>query len=90
MMSIWNNKAKLLLKAELVRRGISHSDLSILLNNIGISETKSSIDCKISRGTFSASFLLQCFFAIGCSKIELEEYLKLQQIHSTVNNDEAL
>ena len=73
-MSEWNNKVKRLLKSELVRKGISNSDLVNLLEQIGIEETKSSIDSKISRGTFSASFFLQCLTAIGCEKIEIEEY----------------
>lgn len=73
-MSDWNDKVKRLLKSELVRRGISNSDLAIMLEQIGIEETKSSIDSKISRGTFSASFFLQCLTVIGCEKIEIEEY----------------
>ena len=73
-MTNWNNKVKRLLKSELVRRGISNSDLAIILKQIGIEETKSSIDSKISRGTFSASFFLQCLTVIGCEKIEIETY----------------
>jgi len=73
-MSDWNDKVKRLLKSELVRRGISNSDLADMLEQIGIEETKSSIDSKISRGTFSASFFLQCLTVIGCEKIEIEEY----------------
>lgn len=73
-MSDWNDKVKRLLKSELVRRGISNSDLANMLQLIGIEETKSSIDSKISRGTFSASFFLQCLTVIGCEKIEIEEY----------------
>lgn len=70
----WNDKVKRLLKSELVRRGISNSNLACMLEEIGIEETKSSIDSKISRGTFSASFFLQCLTVIGCEKIEIEEY----------------
>ena len=73
-MTDWNDKVKRLLKSELVRRGISNSDLANMLEQIGIEETKSSIDSKISRGTFSASFFLQCLTVIGCEKIEIEEY----------------
>lgn len=62
----WNEKAKRLLKSELIRRGIASEKLVILLENIGVKETKSSIDSKISRGTFSAAFLIQCLNAIGC------------------------
>ncbi|MEK7433981.1 MAG: DUF6471 domain-containing protein [Cyanobacteriota bacterium] len=73
-MDVWNSKAKRLLKSELVKRGISNIDLAFLLRNIGIDETKSSLDSKISRGTFSASFFLQCMTAIGCTKIDIEEF----------------
>lgn len=73
-MSDWNDKVKRLLKSELVRRGISNSDLANMLQLIGIEETKSSIDSKISRGTFSAAFFLQCLTVIGCEKIEIVEY----------------
>ncbi|WP_445736373.1 DUF6471 domain-containing protein [Mariniflexile sp.] len=71
-MTDWNNKVKRLLKSELVRRGISNSDLATMLEQIGIDETKSSIDSKISRGTFSASFFFQCLTVIGCEKIEID------------------
>ena len=73
-MTNWNNKVKRLLKSELVRRGISNAELAIMLEGIGVKETKSSIDSKISRGTFSASFFLQCLTVIGCEKIEIEAY----------------
>lgn len=69
-----NNKVKRLLKSEMVKRGISTTDLMLLLNQQGLNETKSSIDSKISRGTFSATFFLQCLSVIGCQKIELEDY----------------
>lgn len=69
-----NDKVKRLLKSEMVKRGVSTTDLTILLNQIGLEETKSSIDSKISRGTFSATFFLQCLSVMGCKKIELEDY----------------
>jgi len=61
----WNEKAKRLLKSELIRRGINTEDLVVLLENIGVEETKASIDSKISRGSFSAAFLIQCLNAMG-------------------------
>jgi hypothetical protein len=73
-MSNWDDKAKRLLKSELVKRGVSNTDLFLLLNEIGIEETKAGIDSKISRGSFSATFLLQCLTVIGCQKIEIEDY----------------
>ncbi len=69
-----NEKVKRLLKSELVKRGISTSDLVFLLNEQGLNETQSGITSKISRGTFSASFFLQCLSVIGCTKFELEDF----------------
>lgn len=89
-MSDWNDKVKRLLKSELVRRGISNSDLANMLEQIGIVETKSSIDSKISRGTFSASFFLQCLTVIGCEKIEIEEYENQLSIASETQSDYIL
>lgn len=73
-MTNWNNKSKRLLKSELIKRGVSNSDLALMLNEIGVEETKASIDSKISRGSFSTCFLLQCLTVIGCHKIEIDDY----------------
>lgn len=71
-MAYSNDKVKRLLKSELVKRGIKTSDLVELLNSEGLNETKSSVTSKISRGTFSAAFFLQCLSVIGCTKLEIE------------------
>ena len=73
-MTNWNDKAKRLLKSELIKRGISSADLVLMLSEIGIEETKASIDSKISRGSFSTCFLLQCLTVMGCYKIEIVNY----------------
>ena len=73
-MSNWDDKAKRLLKSEMVKRGFTNADLVGLLNEIGAEETKASIDSKISRGSFSATFLLQCLTVIGCHKLDIEDY----------------
>jgi len=73
-MTDWGDKAKRLLKSELIKRGVSNADLALMLNELGVDETKASIDSKISRGSFSASFFLQCLSVIGCYKIEIEDY----------------
>lgn len=68
----WNNKVKRILKSELIKRGITNQDLALRLSEIGVFETKASIDSKISRGTFSACFFFQCLTVIGCHKIEID------------------
>lgn len=66
-----NNLAKRFLKMEMLRRGIRSEKLQTLLAENGYSYTLSSINSKISRGTFSASFLIQCLEAMKCDKIDL-------------------
>lgn len=62
----WKENAKQLLKTEMARQQISNVELVKLLRRIGVNETKIGIDSKISRGSFSAAFLIQCLNALGC------------------------
>jgi hypothetical protein len=73
----WNEMSKRLLKAELLKKGITTDQLVELLDRIGIQETKAGILNKISRGTFSAAFLIQCLNAIGCKNFlpEIESFV---------------
>ena len=81
----WNNKVKRILKSELIKRGVSTEELTQLLNKNGCVETKSSVDSKISRGTFSAAFFMQCLFVIGCTKLEIEEYRSAMMVVEPLN-----
>lgn len=68
----WENKVKGLLKAELTRRNVTYKDLVEKLAAIGVTETTENIANKISRGKFTAVFLLQCLEAISCSVVRLD------------------
>ena len=68
---IWKDKAKGLLKAEIVKRNLTYIEVSQKLKNIGIDETPQNISNKINRGTFGAIFMLQILKAIGCNEIRL-------------------
>jgi hypothetical protein len=91
--SDWNAEAKRLLKSELVRRGITVSELLERLQAIGVSTTKVSLESKISRGTFSAAFLLQCLKAIDCGSIkpnvEYAEGFNISQKNEDKSNEKA-
>ena len=63
--------AKRILKGELKRRGITYADLAEHLKKVGVHETERNLNNKISRGGFSAAFLLQCMLAIGAMEIRL-------------------
>lgn len=69
----WSERAKRLLKAELARADLSYEALAAKLGETGLQETKASIASKLSRGTFSASFLLASLKAAGCASIRLED-----------------
>ncbi|MEO1167260.1 MAG: DUF6471 domain-containing protein [Pseudomonadota bacterium] len=63
--------AKNLLKAELKRRGITYAQLAEKLSEIGVQENDKNLNNKISRGGFSAAFMLQCLTAIGATEVRL-------------------
>jgi hypothetical protein len=67
----YETKAKNLLKGELKRRGVTYAQLAERLSAIGVKETDRNLNNKISRGGFTAAFLIQCLDAIGCTSIRL-------------------
>lgn len=67
----WAERAKGLLKAELKRRNVGYRELAEKLTAMGTPETERNIANKISRGGFTAAFLLQCLVAVGATDIRL-------------------
>ena len=67
----WHEKVKGMLKAELKRRNVSYKQLADKLGAIGVQDTEANIKNKISRGGFTAVFLVQCLTAIGCQTLGL-------------------
>ena len=63
--------AKNILKSELKRKGITYAQLVERLAKIGIEETERNLNNKISRGGFTAAFMLQCMVAIGVNEIRV-------------------
>jgi hypothetical protein len=67
----YEERAKNLLKAELKRKGMTYADLAERLSAIGVHENERNLNNKISRGGFSAAFMLQCLTAIGAISISI-------------------
>ena len=67
----WENKAANLLKAELKRRGVTYAQLVERLAEVGVTEDERNIRNKLSRGKFTAVFLLQCLEAVGVETLRL-------------------
>ena len=60
-----------LLKAELKRKGVTYAQLVEKLEAIGVDEKEVNVRNKLSRGKFTAAFLLQCLSAIGSQTLHL-------------------
>jgi 3-mercaptopyruvate sulfurtransferase SseA len=69
----WEMKAKGILKGELKRRHLGYKELTHKLRDIGIEDNERNIANKVSRGSFTAVFFLQCLEAIGCKEVRLED-----------------
>lgn len=67
----WNDEAYRLLKRELVRRKVTYARLQKQLAALGVEETERSIASKISRGSFSFAFFVQCMRAIGVEQVDV-------------------
>ena len=67
----WESRLANLLKGELKRNGVTYAQLVEKLADIGISEKEINIANKLSRGKFSAVFLVQCLEAIGMEELRL-------------------
>lgn len=68
----WEDRVKGLLKAELKRRNVTYAELVGKLADIGVMDSEPNIRNKISRGKFTAVFLIQCLTAIGAQSIRLD------------------
>lgn len=68
----WEDRAANLLKAELKRRGITYGQLIEKLGELGVTEDERNLRNKLSRGKFTAAYMLQCLEAIGVSSLSLE------------------
>ncbi|MDP7326243.1 MAG: DUF6471 domain-containing protein [Qipengyuania citrea] len=68
----WEDRVKGLLKAELKRKGVTYAQLVGLLADQGVMDSEPNIRNKVSRGKFTAVFLIQCLKAIGVSDLRLD------------------
>jgi uncharacterized protein DUF6471 len=70
----WADKVRRFLKAELKRAGVTYAELAKRLNEHGLEgETEASVNNKLVRGTFSATFLLACLAVLGITALALAD-----------------
>lgn len=67
----WEDRARLFLKAEIVRADITYEELARRLEEHDFKENAGSIANKLARGTFSATLFLACLVALGVERLTL-------------------
>jgi hypothetical protein len=69
----WSEHAKRILRTEMVRRGVTYEDLSQRLSTLGVHDSPVNLRNKVSRGKFSAAFMLAVCDALGAQVLRLAE-----------------
>jgi hypothetical protein len=67
----WQARVKGMLKSELKRKNVGYRELAERLAAMGVHDSERNIANKISRGGFTAVFLLQCLEAIEAKDIRI-------------------
>ena len=68
----WTERAGGLLRGELKRRGVNDRELAQRLTRMGLPTTEHELTATIDGGVFPATFLVQCFEAMGAPVIHLD------------------
>ena len=64
-------KARGTIRAEMARQNVTYSQLSERLESLSVHEDERNLRNKVSRGKFTAAFLLQCLAALGSRDLHL-------------------
>ena len=65
----WEAKARGLIRGEMARQGVTYAQLVEKLDAIGVKEDERNLRNKVSRGKFTAAFLLQMMMALNSRQI---------------------
>ena len=68
----WEAKARGLVRAEMGKHGLTYLQLVERLKTVGVSEDERNLRNKVSRGKFTAAFLLQCLSAMETRTVHLD------------------
>lgn len=68
----YEQKAKRLLRSQMTLKGVSYAELAERLKEVGVTETDVNLRNKVSRGKFSAAFLIEALEAIGSRELRLD------------------
>lgn len=67
----WEAKARGILRAEMAKQNVTYSQLLERLRTIGVEEDERNLRNKVSRGKFTAAFMLQCLAALDTEALHL-------------------
>ncbi len=67
----WHAQVKGIIRGEMKRRNLTYDQLAERLTAIGVQATAPVLRTKVSRGGFSAVFMVQCLEAIGTETLHL-------------------
>ncbi len=68
----WEARARGIVRAEMARQNVTYPQLRERLLAMGITEDERNLRNKISRGKFTAAFMLQCLAALGSQSLRLD------------------
>ena len=68
----WESKARGLIRGEMARQGITYAQLVDRLDSVGVKEDERNLRNKVSRGKFTAAFMLACLQALGAQSVRVE------------------
>lgn len=73
---VWEELAKNVLRAEMMRNGVSYAVLAERLATFGVTDNELNLRNKVSRGRFTAVFLMQCLKALDAGWIHIPASLE--------------
>lgn len=69
----WEQLVKNMLRAEMMRRGVSYEQLATRLAAIGVDDNVLNLRNKVARGRFTATFFTQCLVALGVDELQVPD-----------------
>lgn len=67
----WERLVKNMLRAEMMRRGVSYEQLVVRLAKLGVEDNVLNLRNKVARGRFTAPFFAQCMVALGVKELQI-------------------
>ena len=67
----WEAKARGIIRGEMARQNVTYAQLVEKLAAINVSEDERNLRNKVSRGKFTAAFMLQCLSALGARSLSV-------------------